>query len=473
MDRYDFNRFFPTELFMNLRYITFGCSILLAFTASTFVRGQTAREKIGFDQLQAEVGAGLEDGSGILVGQVEAPDLNGNYLPNLGSGQFTGKSITDGSGIGGAASGHAQGVAIRQYGRFDSVASGTSDITIYEANDWIGRVLGFDAGVNPLTQNFSVMNHSYIANGFTTAEAVEYNRRLDFVAERDNVTMVVGVLNSPTASLPQLFSQSYSAIVVGRENGSAHGFTTIDGAGRIKPDISAPEASSSNAAPLVAATAAVLHQQGMNSGNADATRIEVVKSVIMAGATKDEYPTWENTPTRPLDDEFGAGELNIYNSYRIMEAGEFDGTLGVPSAAVGRQGWDYGEAITTGQEIFYDFDFASDMEDGSILLTWNPDITDSGGDLDFDTLTLADLNLRLFDRNTNMLVAESISTVDNVEHLYFSTLDAGQYRLGVSSLSGSTDYGLAWRFTAVPEPSAFVVISICSLGLALGRRKRS
>ena len=58
----------------------------------------------------------------------------------------------------------------------------------------------------------------------------------------------------------------------------------------------------------------------------------------MAGATKQEFanwtdpattePTpnpWNRTPTQPLDDMFGAGELNVYNSYLIQLGGQHAG----------------------------------------------------------------------------------------------------------------------------------------------------
>ena len=65
----------------------------------------------------------------------------------------------------------------------------------------------------------------------------------------------------------------------------------------------------------------------------DGARSEVIKAMLMAGATKGEFanwidPTtglvnpWNRTQTRPLDDVFGAGELNVYNSYLIGIGGK-------------------------------------------------------------------------------------------------------------------------------------------------------
>ncbi|MBK8475438.1 MAG: discoidin domain-containing protein [Opitutaceae bacterium] len=62
--------------------------------------------------------------------------------------------------------------------------------------------------------------------------------------------------------------------------------------------------------------------------------------------------------------------------------------------------------------------------------------------------TLADLNLRLRNSNASfalgIVVAESTSALDNVEHIYRAALPAGYYALEVSGPAG-TPYGLAWN----------------------------
>ncbi|MCU0721880.1 MAG: hypothetical protein MUC83_19370 [Pirellula sp.] len=50
-----------------------------------------------------------------------------------------------------------------------------------------------------------------------------------------------------------------------------------------------------------------------------------MKAIIMAGADKTAVPAWSNTSTRPLDSVYGAGQADVYSSYRILEAGQFDG----------------------------------------------------------------------------------------------------------------------------------------------------
>jgi hypothetical protein len=52
------------------------------------------------------------------------------------------------------------------------------------------------------------------------------------------------------------------------------------------------------------------------------------------------------------------------------------------------------------------------------------------------------------------MLDQSVSTVDNVEHIYLNSLGAGTYTLKVSG-AANWDYGLAWRMTtSFDEPNA-------------------
>lgn len=429
------------------------------FAARSTSFAQAYKESTGFNQLAAEVGGSLEDGAGIRVGLVET--ISGSaYLPDGSSSHFSGKTITDGTGTNSGANSHATTVGTRYFSNTNSFTPGITDITGYEADAWVDNVLDFVGGNAPQTQNFSVMNHSYIGNP-SIADAVEMSRRLDLVADRDNVSMIIAENNAGAGgsnTQPRLFTQTYNSIVVGRTDGNhSFGTTTLNGVGRQKPDIVAPDGATSFATPQVASAAALLRHKGTNMGGGNAIQNEVTKAVLMAGATKDEFPSWSNSSSQPLDAQFGAGELNIYNSYKILDAGEFNGSLTQPVTNVDSMGWDYADSITSGQQLFYNFDFTNAQTDASILLTWNAEISDAVGDLDYDTLTLANLDLKFYDSSLSFmgsLVGESMSTIDNVEHLYFENLAAGQYTIAVENVTGATDFALGWRFTAVPEPSA-------------------
>ena len=65
-------------------------------------------------------------------------------------------------------------------------------------------------------------------------------------------------------------------------------------------------------------SAVVLLRQAANLQGGAAVRPETLKAVLLAGATKEEFPGWSHTVTTPLDPVFGAGELEISNSWFIL-----------------------------------------------------------------------------------------------------------------------------------------------------------
>jgi hypothetical protein len=63
--------------------------------------------------------------------------------------------------------------------------------------------------------------------------------------------------------------------------------------------------------------------------------------------------------------------------------------------------------------------------------------------------SLQNLDLTFYDSSESFMgtmLDQSISTVDNVEHIYQTGLDPGTYTLKVSGAAG-WDYGLAWRMS--------------------------
>jgi hypothetical protein len=256
-----------------------------------------------------------------------------------------------------------------------------------------------------------------------------------------------------------LFAHSYNAIAVGRtDDNHSRGLTTFAsyGPGRIRPDIVAPAGTTSQATPMVSSVATMLYQSATDTVNfpnadADAAKSETMKAILMAGATKDEFPGWENAdPEQPLDLIYGAGEVNVRNSFYIQQGGQYDAATTAGGPAMGDYGWDYGD-IASGGSNFYELvvpPFYTGTE-LSVVLAWNVKITDSNSGSTFAPVhSLANLDLRLFDSNGTPLATElaaSTSTKDNVEHLYLQNLTEGNYTLEVRSASGDRDYGLAWR----------------------------
>ena len=160
---------------MNYRLIL----VVLAFSLlpATLTLGQSWKAEIGFNDLLSEKGGSLEDGAGLNVMQAEAPDGSGNYMPDIAIAEFAGKTFIEGSGAFGANS-HGTSVARNFYGNSSSMTGGISNITGYDANDyifnWLNALSGNDLNSTPA---FDVGNHSYVGNGLTTAQAEDILRR--------------------------------------------------------------------------------------------------------------------------------------------------------------------------------------------------------------------------------------------------------------------------------------------------------
>jgi len=431
--------------------------LVSTLAVTTSLHGQTTvKDQIGFTQLDAELGALRPDGAGLVVAIVEGQQgpgsQEGNYLPDFTSAQFNGKTMVDGSagfGLNTGPSSHATNVGWRFFGNNVGLAGGIDNVTAYEANDYLVRVHGFGTGTDPLPDSFDITSHSYVASGLTIDQKFGVLSRFDFVVNRDNTVAVVGTSNNSTGTTPDLLAPSYNAITVGRTSGfHARTVTSGYGAPRTKPDIVVPEDSTSNSTPFVSSAAGILLDAAQGTNGA---QNEAVRAMLFAGATKYEFPGWVRTPTVPIDETFGFGELNIYNSYMIFEGGEFDGQTSDPSTNVGSFGYDFATFDGT-NDLFYDFE-VTELSEISAVLTWNAEITDTNASNAFaPILSIANLDLQLYDSSGSfigLLLDESVSADYNHEHIYMD-LEPGQYTLRVSGDS-VTDFGFAWRIGAIPN----------------------
>ena len=413
--------------------------------------------------------AGGPTGAGVKVTQVEAAQgVATQYFVNLPLTDFTGKTISDATG-GGTVSSHATNVAQNFYGNF-GVASGVTNVKVYSADDWLDDgFLRTRTAQAPIVETQKIQNHSWVAN-FTdglgnpdTVRAIDVLRRLDYVVTRDQVVSVVGVNNGSGTTLPQILANSYNSIAVGLASGnSSSGGSTLEGLGRSKPDLVAPGAeffpSVSQATSWVSGAAAQLLEAGASNPNSQ--KPEVVKALLMAGAVKTPFDldnntpstldNWSHTSSQPLDSRFGAGQLHIDNSLAILAAGEQG-----PSAIteVGATGWNHESIGTWGtQTYFFTVPEGKVAYTYSLIAAWNRQISFTAGVGPFPaTLTpqaLANVGLRLYDTSDLSLVDSSLSTIDNVQHIYQRALPAGQYQLVVNS-SLATDYALAWQSNLV------------------------
>lgn len=447
------------------------------------------KDDIGFVALQAQLGVGIPTGLGVDVSQVES-DVDGgaadNYLLDIGNAEFSGKTITDATASSATVSNHATTVGRHFFGNTSSIAPGVTNITAYDANDYLDNVLNFFPPsmipTTPGVQTTKVQSHAWVGDGTTDAITANLLSRLDYSIDRDEFTAIVGMPNSGDGVQP-LLGHGFNSIAVGLTNGTHVTGPTSPGGygpGRVKPDLVAPGTTTSPgttytswATGQTASAAALLHEVG----SGDAVKSETLKAILMTGATKDDVNgVWSHTATEPLDATFGAGELDIQNSYWVLAAGEQEGTNGAgPASPVGDYGWDYEATFNAALPRYYNLDIPIGMtaSELSVSLNWNADVDTSTFSGQGDpTFTFANMDLRIYDSSSTfkgMLVDESVSTDHNLEHLYLTNLAAGTYTLEVTS-DTNRDFGLAWRMTTVPEPTASLLLIPTLLGIALRRR---
>jgi hypothetical protein len=446
-----------------------------------------------YAKLQQRLGSSLPTGAGGTISLVESSPTNGSgsYLVDVSGSEFNGSLdpggapvvLTDGSNIAHVGfSSHATWIVGQYYfGSTQSFAPGANSVVNYDASAWLSNVLRITGSAPPDPQPFRVQNLSWVVTGVGIQELAAL-RRYDYLIETSELTAVVGANNADNFTSvkphPTLFAYAYNTIVVGRSDGGHSRGQTNNliggvayGSGRYRPDVVAPSTLSSASTAMVSSAATMLHQSGAGT---DAVRSEVMKAIIMAGATKNEFASWldqtsglvnpwNHTQTRPLDDVFGAGELNVYNSYGIQLGGKQSASTAAPAAAVKSFGWDYQDRKSDSSvgDLYYNFEVpvGSTASELSIMLNWNAKVVDTNADPNVFTpiQSLQNLDLQFYDSSNSFmetLIDQSVSTVDNVEHIYLTNLGPGTYTLKVSG-AANWDYGLAWRTaTSFNSPNA-------------------
>jgi len=265
------------------------------------------------------------------------------------------------------------------------------------------------------------------------------------------------------------------------------------------------QAGTSFSAPMVAGGAGLLVDAGRDlyAGNHRAIDGRVVKAVLLNSA--DKLPNWSNgqtlqsgviRTTQSLDYTFGAGRMNLdqaFDQYVLTAAGGAAGTTdvaGLLGDQVANVGWDFGQVAINGSNRYFMEQRVDADTQLNVTLSWY--IDNNPGNLNnFNGTTynrFANLNLRVFqfdnlvDRNIIGTIAESISLYNAIEHLSFTVsetaflgfevLHAGNHWNFGNNTSGEF-YGLAWSSTAVPEPSAAVLLVVACAIAGLRRRQRS
>lgn len=259
------------------------------------------------------------------------------------------------------------------------------------------------------------------------------------------------------------------------------------------------------AAPIVAGAAALMVDAGKTFGIAEMTHPLVVKASLMAGATS--TLGWNNgqyldggvvRTSQALDLAAGAGALNLEGTHGIYIGNTLllapsiyatDGlnTLGVAglggSSAAALSGWDLG-AIDSGFHSYVITEVLTAGSQFSAALTWFIE-RGIGADLaSAEDIALSNLSLELWlldEMLGSRLVGRSESPWGTTEMLRFDLMETGQYEMRVvwdgqnfntaASPNLTTEYGLAWSFTPVPEPYSIVLGCYGFLFLMLRRRR--
>lgn len=331
------------------------------------IAGRDAR-LAGFERLRTRLGAQAPTGRGAIVAIVEGVDANDGYRPDTSLPEFAGiefidhRSVDGGSGRTAApspaqASAHATMVGRRFFGGAATAASGVSEVHVLGASDFLRDAwLRLGTREQPrVIGGVSIVSHAWVgSSGDGNAEALA---RADIVALRDGVLWVAGVANRGSVS-PPLMASGWNVLGVGTMSAGHAGSERRPeaGVGGDRPFIVAPGGTTSEAVPVVAAAAAVLHEAAGQVSDESlvpvARRPEVLIASLLAGARgQNRYSgRWSNvdavivrtpgvtqTASTPLDPAVGAGVLDVDGAHRVL--------MGHPTGQAGRaSGWTIGHA---------------------------------------------------------------------------------------------------------------------------------
>ena len=319
---------------------------------------------VEFARLLDEFGDTLPTGAGVKVIQVEAAQGRSS-LPNSFHHELHSKVIRDfSSSSAKGISGHATSVGVRFYGSDSSYSPGVLDVEAYDVQSWLSdfHSVGSPLGLYSRPTDRQVVNHSWVGtglddgSGYSSAERTSAVLRLsDWFSATDEVVQVFGSTNNddyPRDNSKALMMSSFNGITAGVSDYS-HGYRTkpLDDlyvAGRAAIHIVVPVPVTSLAAADIASAATLLIDAGkQNPGLSEsstrnrkgdrilnAERPEVVKALLMAGAERETRNTTAmgdivdyrqalaHRTSNGLDWRYGAGQLNLYQSYRILLSGE-------------------------------------------------------------------------------------------------------------------------------------------------------
>jgi hypothetical protein len=443
--------------------------VYAAFCCVT-ARGQNVNTNaIGLTLLQ-DLNTNL-NGAGIRVGQPEAAeDTNGIYwevnpanvpaAAKLFTYYSNGVTSTTFPNSLGMDSGHADEVGQIFYGMpLVGVATNVANVDNSEADYYFNKIITPDVTL-PGSVTDAVVNESFTFGQQSAANQESVDSAYDNYSMKFRTLFVSAVNNGGQVCAP---GTSYDGIGAGDYGGASSVGPTIDN-GRCKPDIIAPQGETSFSTPQISGAAAILMQAGQRGdGGSDtnsAKNMITVKALLLNGAVKPA--DWTNVAPSPLDYRYGAGVLNIFNSYKELTFGKHNynfatnipmGTVHPPvvtSATIPvLSGWDFDTNISSSSQdavnhYFFNVTNANSNADFTLTATlvWNRHQSETA---------INNLALYLYNAANSNLVAASTSVVDNVQHIFVPRLVQGRYDLqawkagGSSIVSTSETYALAWQ----------------------------
>ncbi len=477
----------PQRLCHELRLPRYFAWLLAAAVLSVAAAAATAQSDrnpprhSSYAKLADLLGDYMPTGEGVRVMQVEGmltdrDERTFGWAPDADHPDFAGVRFV----YAGPPSGHAGSVAREFFGRA-SMAPGVSEVECFPNVIWAHDPLGFlRSGTDELPRASAarVANHSWV--GSSGESDLEVLKRVDYLVATDDFVQVAGANNAP--QVRELLQCSFNAIIVGRSPGQ-HSTGTVDlgdetyTEGRAKPDIVAAGRFTSTAAPRVASAVAMLQEFAHRSGSAlsrgsyrsprtgrtiwHAESAVVLKAALMAGADREAARGYRGRARyrtdNGLDLRYGAGVLNVLNSYAILAGGEWtdEENRGDEPGAVPPAGFHYNAAFGglegTASEATYRMRAPEGARHLKVCLAWNVRINRDEARWDGGA-ELYDLDLKVYDLNhsARLPVAESLSWVDNTENLRIEVEPGHEYAIKVLRARGQEpflwNYGLAWQF---------------------------
>ena len=427
------------------------------------------------------------NGTGIRVAQPEASDstntsagfevnpANSSVQQPVGLFTYiaTNGTANDFPNTLGSESGHADSVAGNFYGMPGGVATNVAHVDNYDANYLHQQVSSMAISTN-YTASLPACEHQRLrgepefhvfGNAFRSTNKQAIDSAYDNYAAQYNTLFVSGAGNGGPVRMP-------AGDVLQRHRRGRFRRSAVPASGR-RWTMAAPSRTSSRPAgvtsfstPQVAGAAAVLMQAGLRGdGGSDtnsAADIRTVKALLLNGAVKPA--DWTNNPPSPLDTRYGAGVLNVFNSYEQLAGGKHGyivstsvstGSPHPPTGATGTisalSGWDFNTNTSS-----------SHFRRGESLLFQRHQRREQRrlhrhGDAGLEPPTESNQHQQsrsvFVQRRHSNLVACSTSLVDNVEHIFVPQLAPGRYDLQVLEgrrvpdiVSSSETYALAWEF---------------------------